>query len=103
MKLYLAGPMTGYLHLNHPLFNAETLRLRALGYQVVNPVEINPDPAAAWSDCMRQDIAQLVSCDGVAVLPGWTGSKGASLEVYIGRALKMPILAADVLDVPVTA
>ena len=36
MKLYIAGPMTGYVELNFPAFNAEAARLRALGFEIVD-------------------------------------------------------------------
>lgn len=101
MKLYLAGPMTGYKDLNFPLFHAETARLRALGYEVVNPAEINGDSGARWEDCMRQDIAQLVTCDGVACLPMWTTSRGARLEVHIGTTLAMSVrMASELVEGP---
>ena len=70
-RIYIAGPMTGLPDLNFPAFHAEAARLRALGYEVSNPAEINPDPTAGWEACMRADIAELVKCDGVALLPGW--------------------------------
>lgn len=96
MKLYLAGPMTGYPELNFPLFHAEAARLRSAGFDIVNPAEINADPTAGWLTCMRDDIAQLVRCDGVALLPGWFKSEGAFLEHYIARSLKLPVfMAAD--------
>ena len=60
MKLYIAGPMTGYAELNFPVFHAEAARLRAIGFEIVNPAEINVDPAAGWLTCMRADIKQLV-------------------------------------------
>ena len=59
-RLYVAGPMTGKPLLNFPAFNAEADRLRALGYDVVNTAEINPDHSVPWATCMRDDIAQLV-------------------------------------------
>jgi hypothetical protein len=86
-RIYIAGPMTGYPELNFPAFHAEAARLRALGYEVVNPAEINADPSAGWVDCMRADIRELVTCDAVATLHGWSKSKGASLEVHIAREL----------------
>lgn len=89
MKVYLAGPMTGYPNLNFPLFHSEAARLRAMGYEVVNPAEINADPKADWAGCMREDIRELVGCDGIALLPGWSKSRGASLELYIAEALGM--------------
>lgn len=98
MKIYLAGPMTGYKDLNFPLFHSEAARLRAMGYEVVNPAEINSDQSATWTDCMRQDIAELVKCQGVAMLPGWTTSKGARLEVQIASNLEMPTKMASELQ-----
>ena len=57
-RLYLAGPMTGIEDLNFPAFHAEAARLRALGYTVINPAEINADPNAGWQACMRIERAQ---------------------------------------------
>lgn len=91
MRLYLAGPMTGYPELNFPAFHRGAACLRSLGYEVVNPAEINPDPTAGWLACMREDIKQLADCDGVVVLPGWEKSKGASIEVHICRALGLGV------------
>lgn len=90
MKLYVAGPMTGYPDLNFPLFNKTATELRAAGHEVVNPAEINADPHALWADCMKDDIAQLVRCDGVVLLPGWQDSRGA-LENHIAVALGLKV------------
>lgn len=92
-RIYVAGPMTGLPHLNFPAFHAAAAELRAAGHHVENPAEINADPNAAWSDCMRADIARLVTCDAVHVLPGWENSRGASLEVHIARALGIEVIA----------
>ena len=46
---------------------------------------------------MRGAIAQLVTCDQVALLDGWQQSKGAQLEVHIAEQLgieRLPIAAA---------
>lgn len=92
-RIYIAGPMTGVEGLNHAAFHAEAARLRDLGHEVVNPAEINPNPDAEWTECMRADIAQLVTCDAIALLPGWGNSRGARLEHYIANALDMTILS----------
>ncbi|MBD1412816.1 DUF4406 domain-containing protein [Burkholderia contaminans] len=73
--------------LNFPAFHAEAARLRALGYQVVNPAEINTDPTADWLACMRNDIKHLVDCDAIAMLEGWQTSRGARLEYTIALIL----------------
>lgn len=80
MRVYIAGPMTGIEFLNFPAFHAAAATLRELGHTVVNPAELNPDPETSWLDCMRVDIAQLVTCDAVAMLDGWSGSRGATIE-----------------------
>lgn len=94
MKLYLAGPMTGYAELNFPAFHAEAARLRSLGFEIVNPAEINVDPLAQWLDCMRADIRGLVTCDGVALLPGWERSRGARIEQGLARDLGLRVYTA---------
>jgi hypothetical protein len=88
-RLYLSGPMSGVPDLNFPQFHAEAERLRAIGFDVVNPAEINTDPGESWASCLRKDIAALVTCDVIAMLPGWESSKGATLEHYVARALNM--------------
>lgn len=93
-RVYLSGPMSGLPEHNFPAFNAEAARLRGLGYDVVNPVDINPDPGLSWHQCLRNDLAALLTCDGVALLDGWQGSAGAHLEVHVAHRLGMPIAMA---------
>lgn len=93
-RWYVAGPMTGYPDLNFPAFHRAAADLRALGHHVENPAEINPMIGADWADCMRADIRHLVTCDAILTLPGWTESRGASLEVHIAQALGMRILGS---------
>lgn len=93
-RIYLSGPMTGIKDHNFPLFNAETARLRALGYAVVNPVEVNPDGDTAWADCLRRDLTALLDCDAIALLPGWGDSRGAQLELHVARALGFAVVQA---------
>jgi nucleoside 2-deoxyribosyltransferase len=97
-RIYLAGPMTGLPDFNYPAFNAEAARLRALGYHVENPSE-NPDQPS-WAHYMRQALAQLVTCDTIAVLPGWRDSRGARLEVTVANALGMPVVIAAEITAP---
>lgn len=91
-RWYIAGPMTGLPELNFPAFHTAARRLRELGFDVVNPAEINQDPCASWQQCMRDDIAQLVRCDGIALLPGWESSRGARLEHFIGAQLGLRVV-----------
>lgn len=103
-RIYLAGPMSGLPELNFPAFHAAAAQLRAAGWDVVNPAEINADPNAEWAACMRADIRELVTCEAIALLPGWINSRGATLEHHIAHQLGMEILhVADLVGEQVTA
>ncbi|MBT9158943.1 MAG: hypothetical protein DDT26_00192 [Dehalococcoidia bacterium] len=43
MRIYISGPMTGLHDLNFPAFRDAAAKLRAIGYEVVNPAELNPE------------------------------------------------------------
>jgi hypothetical protein len=115
MKLYVAGPMTGYKSFNIPDFDAAAARLRAGGYEVISPAELDdpairaislasPDGAIAtlnshgqtWGDFLARDVKLISdgSFDGIVVLPGWERSRGARLETFVGnRMVGLPIFA----------
>lgn len=93
-RVYLSGPMTSMPNLNFPAFHAEAHRLRNLGYQVINPAELNPDPSAGWHDCMRKDLQALLDCDALVLLDGWQKSAGAHLEMHVAHRVGMEILVA---------
>jgi nucleoside 2-deoxyribosyltransferase len=99
MRIYLAGPMTGLPDFNFPAFHECAEALRASGHTVKNPAETDGgDTSQPWSYYMRKDIAMLLECEAVAVLPGWERSRGATLEVHVARALGMPVLDAHTLE-----
>ena len=91
MKLYVAGPMTGYPEHNFPAFQAAAAQLREAGYEVVSPAEqhYNEDLTQPWAWYLKQDIPVMLGCDGVALLPGWGKSRGAKLEQTVADAVGM--------------
>lgn len=92
MKVYVSGPMTGYVENNVPAFNKAARQLRALGYEVVNPAELDAgEPCNTWIACLRRDLKWLVTCDAIATLPKWKRSKGANLEIHVGKQLSFPV------------
>ncbi|HIE6232341.1 TPA: DUF4406 domain-containing protein [Pseudomonas aeruginosa] len=93
-RIYLAGPMTGLPEHNFPAFHAEAARLRSLGYQVENPAEHGEIPGFEWADYLRLDLQKLLTCQAIALLPGWTTSRGALLERYVAFQLGMPTIEA---------
>ena len=94
-RIYISGPMTGLPDLNFPAFHAAAAKLRASGYEVVNPAEINTDAGMSWEQCMRSDIKALCDCDTVVMLPGWMDSRGANFEVDIAIRLGMSVRGID--------
>ncbi len=89
--------MSGLENLNFPAFNAEAARLRDLGYEVINPAELNPDSNADWHECLKADIVALMGCDAIALLPGWEASKGAHLEVHIAHRVGIRVTQAALI------
>ena len=105
MRVYLAGPMSGYPNHNFDAFAEAAARWRSAGVEVSSPAEMDgdePDHAALaevpWEWFIRRDLRVLLDCDAVAVLPGWQKSRGASLEVTVARALGMAVYDASAPD-----
>lgn len=94
-RVYISGPMTGLPEFNFPAFNEAARFLRGVGHTVINPAEnFGGDTTLSWTDYIRKDIADILTVEGVAVLPGWEESRGARLEVSIARALGLPVFEA---------
>ena len=92
--IYLSGPMTGLPGHNFPAFHAEAARLRALGYTVVNPAEINHVRPGDWHQCLRADLKALLDCDAIVLLDGWETSQGAHLELHVAHRVGLEVLQA---------
>jgi hypothetical protein len=101
-KVYIAGPMTGYLEFNYPAFHDAALKLRNMGFDVVSPAELNPIDAGLEIDeryhvilypsFIKRDIAALLECDHICMLDGWEKSKGATLEHHIASVLGIQLI-----------
>lgn len=95
MRVYVAGPMTGLPEYNFPAFHRAAADWRAAGWTVLNPAEnFGGDQAKSYAEYMRKDIADLLTVDGVAFLPGWERSRGATLEHRIASTLGLDLYDA---------
>lgn len=102
MKIYLSGPITGIQDKNAPLFDRIAAELRQKLYEVVNPMDLGRQllwerkascfEDIPYEDYMSVDLAELVTCDVVLLLPGWIHSKGCRREVAVAQAHKIPVL-----------
>lgn len=101
---YLAGPMSGIPEFNKPEFDRVAGNLRAEGYVICSPPELDtPDVVnnpgrwqhgtVGWQELLKRDLDIVTSpmCEGVIVIEGWTRSKGALLETYVADKFDKPI------------
>ena len=90
MTHYISGPMSGLPEFNFPAFERCARKLRGQGLCVVSPHEKGGEGEAgeaAWNKYLRADIVAMMACDSIVLLPGWSRSKGARLELSIALAL----------------
>ncbi len=91
MIVFVSGPMTGLPDHNYPAFHEASLQLRKAGYTVVNPAAAGTVPGWAWRDYIIRGLTDLIRCDGVALLDGWTASPGAQMEMRVALAMNLPV------------
>jgi hypothetical protein len=95
--------MSGFPENNRIAFHAAERDLREIfqkeatgKFLIVNPAKLDAIDAIdagplEWSSLLRRDIAELVKCDAIIMLPGHENSKGAALELHIARKLDFEI------------
>lgn len=103
--VYLSGPMTGIPDLNAPAFQSAAIVCRLLGADEVF------NPTTAWSHAskphqwyMRHDLHRLTQSEGdvphfdyIAMLDGWEGSDGATLERSVAEASGIAVVTMQEL------
>jgi hypothetical protein len=97
-RYYLSGPMSGYPDYNHPYFNkvADVLRSPEYNMLISNPVDATVvSHESTYGDYIRADLKMLLECDGIIMLPGWTGSIGAKLELQVALMCGMKAVTLD--------
>lgn len=95
IKVYLSGPMSGYMGHNYPVFHKAAEYLRGLGLEVVSPAELGYHEGWTWLDYIVRDLESIKGCHGVVVLPRFFESAGAIIEVMACRRSGMFIWKLD--------
>lgn len=100
MRLYLAGPITANPEADR-LFKSARDALTRNGYDVVNPMSIEPgeyfsDYAAMTLDQrefaqLKADLIEMLLCDGIATLPLSHSSRGTARELAIAFSLDLHV------------
>lgn len=94
-RIYIAGPMSRLPDYNYPAFNRAAAKLREAGWHVESPAEPGQVDGWGWGDYMRRGLQQMLTCDVIALLPGWHDSRGATLELRLAEALGMRTIILD--------
>ena len=119
-RVYIAGPMSresfcrcdrpsarstlpiaadligaGVWDYNYPAFTRAAATLRNLGYHVESPHEPGQVEGWTWVDYVRRGLAQMLTCDTIALLPGWHQSRGAMIELRLAEDLLMRRMLID--------
>lgn len=93
--VYILGPMTGYPDFNRPAFKAMTDQLRARGFEVISPDELDdtaPAKGEQWADYLARDLQFVAKAHMGVALAGWRESRGATLEATILNTLGRPVM-----------
>lgn len=103
LKIYISGAITGVpIEEARLTFEDAAKHVTGTGHVAVNPFDVPPhwrcdcpidvtDTAGAggshsWACYLRGDLAALLDCDAILMLPGWESSHGARLELTTASA-----------------
>lgn len=108
MKIYIAGPMSGYPEFNFPAFFAAQKKFEDAGWTVFNPAnkdaenEVTTDKSFAagdakvlmssgWDfrDAYQWDVDRVIEADAIYLLKGWEKSVGAQGELAVAKSIKL--------------
>lgn len=89
--IYIAGKITGIEDIAKIRFKYVEDELTAMGYNVVNPMELNHDHDKSHASYMRVCIKALCECDEMYLMSNWGQSKGATIEHSVAITLNLKI------------
>ena len=99
-SIYIAGPMSGLPNNGYDAFNRKAAQLRAAGWKVVSPAEmdfaagLSPDREFTRFDYMqaaRRDLHAIKYVDAIYCLHGYEDSPGACWEWAYAKELGLDV------------
>ncbi|EPW2144903.1 DUF4406 domain-containing protein [Escherichia coli] len=90
LKIYIAGPMTGYPDYNRAAVNAKASELMAEGHIVLNPAVL--PGGLCQSEYMDICLAMVRSADAIYLLNRWEDSVGARAEHALAEKLGLTVI-----------
>lgn len=90
IRLYLSGKISGDANYCQKFMKAD-IRLREAGYSVIENPVLCAEPGDDWNTAMRKVLSVMLTCEGVALLPGWEDSKGAVIEAQLALEVGLTV------------
>ncbi len=95
MKVYIAGPISGREETALIEFEKAELKLKAQGYEVVNPMKLPHDHNKTWISYMRECLKELLDCEIIYMLRDYRNSPGARVELNLAIDLGIAVHYQD--------
>lgn len=97
---YISGPISKVPGGNKEAFKDAQQALEREGYEVLNPHEICSElrrsdfdtDKAFWNACMRACLKSMMDADVIVMLPGFTCSDGAEMELETAKRLDFKVI-----------
>jgi hypothetical protein len=98
-RVYISGGITGVSNFKE-LFKNKQIELEGLGYETVNPAELDyvMPKTATWQEYMSICIPLLKMCDYIVMLENWEKSKGATAELEFANKNGILVLHLNDID-----
>lgn len=90
MRVYIAGPMTGYENYNRDEFDGAAYKISLSGHTPLNPAAL-PD-GLTQAQYMDICFAMIRAADAIYLLKGYEESKGAMAELAYAEKLELEII-----------
>ena len=96
MLIYISGPYTtGDIDVNIQRARKVAIDLWEMGHSVIcphlNTYRFEVDCKATYEQYIKGDLEMISRVDALVMLPGWGGSRGASVEWNHAKELGIPI------------
>lgn len=92
-RYYIAGKIGDLPEAEYKAnFEQGKAEVLALGFTPVSPVDLPHNHGKSWSEYMKEDLTEMLKCDGIYALRNWRLSPGAVIEIKTGLSVGLHII-----------